>query len=66
MAATAQLIGVPAGPTGQVEHRAGRSVRQAALDEGDVTPRLFRVPVRIEVQVILAEPLSIPGHGPAS
>jgi hypothetical protein len=56
-----QLLHVPPHAAREIEHR---PVDVAALiaEESDLLPRLVLVAVRVELEVLLAEPFLVPGH----
>ncbi len=64
VAAIPHRLSMSARATGQVEHgyRLGKLWRQMALNEVEVLVGLVRVSVRVELQVLLAEPFFVPGH----
>ena len=63
VATPAQCRGVPAGAAGEVEHGVWRLVTKKRLHEIDVLLGLAAIAVGVELEVLLAEPLLVPGHG---
>ena len=63
--APAQRRRVAAGAAGQVEHGARTRLAEPALDEVDVCLGLLLVAMRIEAQVLFAEPFLVPGGHPS-
>ena len=61
----AQRRGMPSAAAGEVENRPGLGPLRAevALDKIQVATRLAGVPVGVELEIFLAEPLFVPSHG---
>src|SRR5262249_45984978 len=62
IAAPPQRRGVTPGAAGEVQDRARPRRAEPAVDEVDVRFGLLLVAVRVKTQVLLAEPLPVPGH----
>jgi hypothetical protein len=67
VSAPAQRRGVASGAAGEVEHRPrALAAGEVALDEVDVAVGLAGVAMGVELQILLAEPVLVPGHRASS
>ena len=57
------ICGVTPGATGEIQNRPRPSVGEDLVDKIDVGFGFAPIPVGVEIQILLAEPLLVPGHG---
>ena len=63
VAALAECRGVTPGTTGKIQNRARTGAGEDLIDKIDVCFGFASIPVGVEIQILPAEPLFVPGHG---
>ena len=63
VAALAERRGVTPGATGEIQHRLRGGTGENPIDKIDVGFGFSPIAVGVEIQILLAKPLLVPGHG---